>query len=444
MKVKQLNLYLIRLQRYALCMLLWCGCTQMAYAATNLGFELYEVKKGESIDQLVDRYLQGAGALAALIHINGWISPDQVTAGATVKLPRSHLKFERSSARVSHLNCSNAVRIDTQKTTPLQKGDFLTEGAVVRIPAGCQMVLTLEDESNLRMVSGALIRINTLRRQILQSALSVQMELLDGRVSVGVARRPPNAKEMFEVRTPTSVAGVRGTEFRMTFDAKSKESAIEVLTGAVRVRADSETEDRQLKAQQGLVISPEGKSLPVETLLAPPRYLPDVQQRAPSGQVYFEINPKARHYTLVTADDVLFLDRIKEYGPRATPRLDITSTSSRATFVRWASVSDSGLMGGFSDFGICQGEKLQGQWRCDVAFSLSGALQPYLRLERMTESGAWQVLLDSAVSVGKQQSLLFRNLAAGRYRWRLDRQTSTSRTLSSEGAFQLLALRSPE
>ena len=103
MKVRHLNPFMNWLQRFSLCLLLWNASWQFANAATSPGFELYEVKKGESIDLLVERYLQGSGALAALIHLNRWTAPEQVIAGTTVKLPRSHLKFERSSARVSHL-----------------------------------------------------------------------------------------------------------------------------------------------------------------------------------------------------------------------------------------------------------------------------------------------------------------------------------------------------
>lgn len=426
---------------------------QWACAAADEGHVLHRAQSGETVHSLVAEYLQGQGALAELIHVNGLINPEQVIAGTVVKLPRQHLKFRPSVAKVTRLNCTTAMRTDVVPATPLQMGDLLGEGAVVRIPSGCQVVMTLEDESSLRMLSGAVLKFGLLRQRVLETAPAVRVELLDGRVAVDVPRKRQALAESLEVRTPTSVAGVRGTEFRVAFDAQDRQSGVEVLAGAVGARGLSELQEQKVAGGQGVAISASGQSLPVEALLAPPRYDAASSQRNGGDQLVFQGDSLARSFVLSTAQDVLFMEGLQDRGRLPVPVFPAAGLGTRAMFMRWAAVSPSGLVGETADYGLCQGEKLQDVWRCDLVFSFSGLSQPRLKLERMTEQAdadsdkalkKAQRVLDTPIDTAKDPVWLFRNLQVGHYRWQVDHQTDGGRTGRLAGAFQLMAIRAQD
>lgn len=422
----------------------------VACAAADAGHVLHKAKSSETVHSLVGDYLQGQGALAEFIHINHLTHPAQVIAGLVVKLPRQHLKFRPSVAKITRLNCGNALRTDLQPATTLQTGMQLSEGAVVRIPSGCQMVLTLEDESNVRLLSGAVLKLSILRQRVFETAPAVRVDLLDGRVAVDVPRKRPGEGELLEVRTPTSVAGVRGTEFRVAFDAQDRQSRVEVLTGGVGARGLTEPQEQKVTGGQGVMITAQGQSQPVETLLAPPRYARLAAQRSGGeDRLIFQGDPQARSFVVTTAQDALFVDALQDHGRLSVAEFPAAGLSTRAKFMRWGAVTASGLLGAQADYGICQGEKLQDIWRCDLVFNLSDLVQPQMRLERVmdqavTGAAAVQVLLDAPVDTAKDPVWLLRNLPVGRYRWRIGHQTGTGQQALLAGAFELIAVRAQD
>lgn len=62
------------------------------------------------------------------------------------------------------------------------------------------------------------------------------MQLLGGKVRVSVKPKPESFKgAQFEVRTRTAVAGVRGTDFVLSYDAEHESSTLDTLSGAVEL-----------------------------------------------------------------------------------------------------------------------------------------------------------------------------------------------------------------
>jgi len=423
----------------SLAVLFWGAMALLTDVQAEEEYELHQVRPGETVVSVVRDYLQGQGALAELIHINGWTQPEQVVAGRIMKLPRSHLKFQPSRARITRLNCSSAMRTDVMPPVILEMGAVLQEGAVLRVPSGCQLVLTLEDDTSLRMLSGATVKLKTLRQRLFSKTPDVQVELQDGRVSVDVPRKRAGSGDRLEVHTPTSVAGVRGTEFRVGFGAEDRVSAVEVQTGNVGARGLAETQEQKVAAGQGMVISATGQSSPVESLLPPLRFA-----RVSRGQVSFKGDPSANSFVLTTAQDALFMEALRDRGRQATSVFSSSGLNDLATFVRWGAVSVSGLVGDLSDFGLCQGRRFQNRWHCDIAFNLSGWGRPRLQLEQLADQGRTEVLLDTEMDIRKQPTWLLRNLPAGQYRWRIADMANPDRITRMSGQFQLIAVQSQD
>jgi len=104
---------------------------------------------------------------------------------------------------------------------PINVGDVLKQGDIVRTKAQSSAVLKLEGTSENSTVE---MKENTqmkLAEIIEDKALKTQNTLLDvalGSILVKAEKlRAPSSK--FEVKTPTSIVGVRGTTFSVTVEA---------------------------------------------------------------------------------------------------------------------------------------------------------------------------------------------------------------------------------
>lgn len=423
------------------CLLLWAGLgAALPAAAQDDGHIIYRLKAGDTLLALVAQYMQGPDALQQIVKVNGIRNPNLVPVDLALRIPRQLIKHEPSSATVSRLNCSNITRLAGQVAAPVQAGDVLLEGHVVRIPAGCQLAVTLEDNSVLRMLSGAVIQFKTLRRNMLESSPEVRLELLEGRMEVDVQSRRRAADAPFEVRTPTSVAGVRGTEFRVAFDANVRNSQVEVVNGTVAAQGSADRQGQSVRTGQGVAIQPDGRALPVEDFLAVPRFSSAAPDAASGRWVLNWTAPaQARRFLLREAEDASFVffrdERLLEQA-----RLEVADFGPNALFQQWFSVSSTGIMGYGINYGFCRGYLIQALWRCNVHFNLTGLNNPRLRLQKFEPSGQLLTIVDQVFQITTNEQLVFRGLPSGQYKWHVDYELTASRRTSMGGEFELVAI----
>lgn len=401
---------------------------------------VYQMQPGDTLLGLVNKHMQSPDALKQLIQANRLTNVNRISVGQKIQIPRRLLKHIPSTATVTRLNCKTVILIDGNAASPIKAGSILGEGAVLRIPAGCQFALTLEDESTLRLMSGAVIQIKTLRRNPLEASPEVKVELLDGRMEIDVPRKRLSNDAPFQVLTPTSVAGVRGTEFRVGFDAKQRTSQVEVKVGAVGARGGLEKSEKRTETGQGLAVMANGQSLDVEKLLMPPRYVSsEVQTGGNDWLLKFESPPQAERFWLVTADDANFGAILSEAQPTQAQVL-APGLSSKSVFYQWASISATGLMGQSQDYAVCKGYKRLDQWRCNVPMNMTGLVNPTLLFQKVEEQGRVIELLNGPVESASNNVLVFRGLPAGMYRWRIQHEVSATMKANINGQFELVAI----
>lgn len=412
----------------------------MAQAAPDADHLLYQMQPGDTLTGLVARHMQGPDALKQVVEANRFANIHRIPVGQKIKIPRGLLKFTPSSATVSRLNCKTVVQIEGNNAVPIKTGSVLEEGAVVRIPAGCQFALTLEDESTVRLMSGAVIQLKTLRRNAFEASPEVKIELLDGRLEIDVPRKRLSTDAPFQVLTPTSVAGVRGTEFRVGFDAKQRRSQVEVKVGAVGARGQAEKTEKRAGTGQGVAVMANGQSLDVETLLAPPRYASyEAQPGGKDWLLKFDAVPQAERFMLVTADDANFSALLTQDQPTQA-RVLAPALGTKPVFYQWASISNTGLMGQATDYAVCKGYKRLEQWRCNVPFNVNGLIKPHLLFQKIDAQGQVFELLNGPVQAVDNNVLVFRGLPSGVYRWRIEHEISTTMRAGMNGQFELVAI----
>ena len=118
-----------------------------------------------------------------------------------------------------------------QPGTPIQKKDEVRTGKPgrVRIVFQDQSVVTVADDSRL-----------TIDEQVFDPATNSAQSavgLLKGKVSSIVSAYYNWSGAKYEVKTPTAVAGVRGTEFVVTYDETADATEVLGFSGEVRVHS---------------------------------------------------------------------------------------------------------------------------------------------------------------------------------------------------------------
>lgn len=399
----------------------------------------YKVQSGDTLSSLASRYLQGADALRQLVEFNAISNPNVVSVGYSLKIPRQLVKHVPSSATVSRINCSGITRQLGETSVAVKLGDEIQEGHVVRIPAGCQLALTLEDDSTLSMMSGSVIRFNALRRSVLETSPEVRVELLDGRMQANVPRKRQDKDAPVEIRTATSVAGVRGTEFRVAFDPAQKGSQVEVLTGMVAAQGSADAKEQLAKAGQGVAIAPDGKALPVEDFLAAPQYADSQAGAGAQWVLRFTAPDLAKQLLVRQSEDVSFAF-FSASDALTQPQLAIRNVGPNALYQQWSSVSASGIVGYGQNYALCKPYKREDLWRCNVTFNLGGLTNPHLRLLKLDASGQETTILDKALSIEQNDQLVLRGLPVGQYKWHIESDLSPNRRTSQRGDFLLVAI----
>ena len=400
---------------------------------------LYTLQSGDTLSALVGRYMSGPRALQDIVEYNHLTDPNKVLAGDQLKIPRHLLRHAPSVAKVSHINCNNILRLEPGTPTPVQTGDSLQEGAVVQVPSGCHLTVMLEDKSLLRTLSGAVVKFSTLRRNPFDALPEVRMELLSGRMQVNVKQKRQNGDAPFEVRTPTSIAGVRGTEFQVAFDDGKRSSQIEVSQGVVVAKGASDETEQMAAAGQGVLIQANGQSLPVEDRLPPPKYLASTPLGRTGRVLEFEAVAKSHEYIVRHSDDASFVF-LQSTQSLPEPVLMVRNFSPRPQFQQWAAVSASGIHGLADNYAFCQAYLSKQAWRCNINFNTSGLGNPHVRLHKVESGGQLISIVDRDVKLGPKDQMVFRGLPSGRYKWQLEHDTEGAQRVNHDGEFEVVAI----
>jgi hypothetical protein len=118
--------------------------------------------------------------------------------------------------------------------TALAPSDGLAQGDQVRTLAGGRMKILLGDDSVLSLGESSQLKLD---EAITGEAPVSTFQLLFGRIRAIATERYGAAGSRFEVKTPTAIAGVRGTEFFTQHDSDDEETLVVGIVDTTDVRA---------------------------------------------------------------------------------------------------------------------------------------------------------------------------------------------------------------
>lgn len=421
----------------ALACLMGGSAHAMANTLSDDASVAYTVKAGDMLSVLAQQFLQDPAALQTVARINRIANIHRVSAGRVIKIPRDLLKYVPANAQVTHLRCTEVLRLDGPAAQEIRLGSTLSEGAVLRIPPGCQLTMTLEDNANVRLLSGAVVRLTTLRRNAFDPSPEVKIDLLDGRAYINVLQKRLPGDAPFRVLTPTSVAGVRGTQFRVGFVSEIRSSQLEVISGAVAVQGRSHPLERLSGADHGVATPANGMSMPVESLLPAPRFSSVAKQSQGQALLVFKAPDVAQQFHLSTADEANF-NTVRTEGLTTQAQVLVPEFNAQARFFKWSSITESGLLGHAADYAICKGYLSSNALRCNVPFSFRGFSKPHFQLQKV-DAGVVRTVMDGPVSRNQDHLLVFKGLPSGQYRWSIEYEFLPGQKTRIDGQFELIA-----
>ncbi|CAM2146568.1 FecR domain-containing protein [Paraburkholderia tropica] len=320
---------------------------------------IYVTRAGDSLYDIAARYLRDPADWPQLARLNGVSAPRRLQAGVQLRVPVALLRQDGLSARVIATSGPASHAFGQAPLLPLAVGTKLVEGD--RVQTGNEGFATLElgDGSHLILPPNTSLDLATLRQTALTGATDRVVNLRGGEVDTEVTHATKK-DDRFQIRSPSVVAGVRGTRFRVNYNGDKGSTAVEVLDGAVGVDASARghaaavapAPGTPLAASTQLVAAGHGSltqaggaaGAPVALLGAPDLRNPArVQDEA---HVAFDIAPfdGAHGYRVQIGRDAGLYDMIRDQRSDS-PRVDAGALDDGTYFVRLSAIDANGLEG---------------------------------------------------------------------------------------------------
>jgi len=296
----------------------------------------YSARQGDNLYNLALHYMHRLGDYVVVQKLNKIRDPRRIPVGTTLLIPRALLRSDPLQARV--IAFRGVATIDGQAAV---LGTIVNEGGRIRTGQNAFLSISLADGSTITLPSQTDVRVERLRRFRLTDEMERLFRVDDGRTQTQVTPRT-NGRDRFEMRTPISVAAVRGTDFRVAVLDGGKAATAEVLGGHVGL-AGGGTET-MLDPGVGARVTPEGTTGPVRLL--PPPDIVDPARIQSEPELAFRIVPldKAVRYRVQIAKDAGFLDIAEEVMADQT-QASLPSVPDGDYFVRVTGVDTNEIEG---------------------------------------------------------------------------------------------------
>lgn len=256
---------------------------------------LYNAVAGDTLIGLSTRYTLTPNHWRTLQQINHVADPTKLSIGKLIHIPFALIPEVASTASVTHV--SGLARADGRA---LAVGQKLGEGSVVTTGADGFATLQLTDASVLTVPASSTLTIQRLRSFKGAGLIDSIMALKRGGIESSVAPRHTGVGR-FEIQTPLSITGVRGTHLRVRNDARGAQS--EVVRGRALVASSRQGKTATLHADQGTGVTPDGRILAIRKLLPAP-ILPKPERGGAAGwRMAFPAVPGASTYLVRVATD---------------------------------------------------------------------------------------------------------------------------------------------
>lgn len=288
----------------------------------------YITIQGDNLISVAKKHLIDRGGWQTLQKINAIKNPNAMPVGSRIKIPVDAMRMEPASVKVVSVQ-----GLADANGKPIKGGEVFNEGTKLATGGDGFVTLQMADGSLLTVQSKSSVRLENARQFVNSGGVTDSIVRLDsGRIETTVAKQR-NSGARYEIRTPTSNMGVRGTVFRVAAQDGDTSSiaraSSEVLEGRVAVAGTGSVKSADVALSQGFGTVAEANKAPlppIELLPAPPTANLPKRVNDSAVEFKFSANAKAKKYRGQLARDKAFKN------PVADVLVDIQSGTATLRF----------------------------------------------------------------------------------------------------------------
>lgn len=255
-------------------------------------FFTYRIQPNDTLIQLATDYTLDANNWRTLQDLNGVEDPYRLPIGKVISIPFSLIPVRPSEGVLVHTQGNVQLNGSTASVEDIiNSGDSLSTGV------NSFATVQLEDNSSISLPANSTLLFKQINQFEGVPLSDVIFELSSGTVETQAAPQGQGVGR-YEIHTPVSITGVRGTRLRIS--SAESGSRTELLQGQAHIEADH-LAPHMLRAQQGAALDQSG-ALQVAELLDAPR----IRTAQPhSGGIQVELEPLsgAQHYQVLMTSD---------------------------------------------------------------------------------------------------------------------------------------------
>lgn len=320
----------------------------MANSVTAQSDWIYTVKPGDTLWDLCLEFTDKPLCWMEIGAYNAVEYPPSLAPGTRIRFPIAWLKAKPAPARVVHVQGEVFVQQPASAWVDAQTGDELVIGSRLRTHDDSSATLRFADDSTLMLEANSEIHMDRLTRHGETGMVDSRLNLYSGAARSSVKKREPQTQ--FQITTPSAIAAVRGTEFRVSATANSMQG--EVFNGEIYI-VEPTHDDRSTLAEGYGIRVLQGERLPEPTpLLAAVVFEPQTAERVHPQPIRWQPLDTAAHYKveLLQADaseQQILQTTVVEPGFTPPPQLLGCAT------LRVSAVDTQGLQGMPATAGFC-------------------------------------------------------------------------------------------
>lgn len=194
---------------------------------------IYSAKKGDTLWDLCIKYSNKKGCWIDLGKYNAITNDRMIQPGTDIRIPKAWLSSLPEVGRV--LTVRGNVEYDEKSSgdlIPLVSGQALALGSRIISGQGSATIALENDAGTVLLRENSELELMSLGRSP-DGGVAVELELLHGEADADVKS---DSGSRFQIKTPSAIAAVRGTKYRVRTAQGSTRS--EVLSGSVSVKSE--------------------------------------------------------------------------------------------------------------------------------------------------------------------------------------------------------------
>lgn len=257
---------LLVLQLLCLCVMFYSP-SSLSYEDDSKGLEEwhYTLRPGDTLQEISLNLLNHQYSWSDVVKHNRVDQLATLAPGSIIKIPMHWLKHQPKPATVKFLEGSAQIKkVSSSRYEILKNGMLIQVGDEVATREG-NVVFEFADGSTIRLEANSNLIFNKLSHFGKTGMVDTRLRLKQGSLTTDI---PPLVKgSRYEIKTPSAVAAVRGTEFRL--HSSENETRLEVLEGSVEFTG--EYGQMMVEAGKGATIKNGSPRIEVINLPTPPR-----------------------------------------------------------------------------------------------------------------------------------------------------------------------------